>query len=85
MVDTFNNEIISSALSRTTGDPKPYYKCLEDLLALLKDNKNSSTILHTDQGAVYHSKAFAKAHENYNIIRSMSRAGTPTDNQLSNH
>ncbi|WP_228410547.1 hypothetical protein [Erysipelothrix piscisicarius] len=42
MVDTFNNEIISSALSRTTGDPKPYYKCLEDLLALLKDNKKTA-------------------------------------------
>ncbi|MDE8239015.1 IS3 family transposase [Erysipelothrix rhusiopathiae] len=83
MVDTFNNEIISSALSRITGDPKPYYKCLEDLLALLKDNKKTApTILHTDQGAVYHSKAFAKAHENYNIIRSMSRTRTPTDNPI---
>ncbi|MDE8059040.1 integrase core domain-containing protein, partial [Erysipelothrix rhusiopathiae] len=76
-------EIIGSALSRTTGDPKPYYKCLEDLLALLKDNKKTApTILPTDQGAVYHSKDFAKAHENYNIIRSMSRTRTPTDNPI---
>ncbi|AGN25281.1 integrase core domain-containing protein [Erysipelothrix rhusiopathiae] len=76
-------EIIGSALSRTTGDPKSYYKCLEDILALLKDNKKTApTILPTDQGAVYHSKAFAKAHENYNIIRSMSRTRTPTDNPI---
>ena len=40
------------------------------------------TILHTDQGAVYSSRAFAKAHEKYNIFRSMSRAGTPTDNPI---
>lgn len=43
MVDTFNNEIIGSALSRTAGDPKPYYKCLEDILSLLKDNKKNSS------------------------------------------
>lgn len=40
------------------------------------------TILHTDQGAVYSSRAFTKAHEKYNIFRSMSRAGTPTDNPI---
>lgn len=83
MIDTFNNEIISSALSRTAGDPKPYYKCLDDLLKLIEKNKKTTpTILHTDQGAVYHSKAYFKAHENYNIKRSMSRSGTPTDNPI---
>ena len=39
-------------------------------------------ILHTDQGAVYSSKAYNKLLENYNIERSMSRAGTPTDNPI---
>ena len=39
-------------------------------------------ILHTDQGAVYSSKAYNKLLENYNIQRSMSRAGTPTDNPV---
>lgn len=28
------------------------------------------------------SRAFEEAHLNYNIIRSMSRAGTPTDNPI---
>ncbi len=83
MIDTFNNEIISSALSRRPGDPRPYYKCLKDVLKLIDANKKTTpTILHTDQGVVYHSKAYAKEHENYNIIRSMSRAGTPTDNPI---
>ena len=38
--------------------------------------------LHTDQGSVYSSKAFNDALEEYNIIRSMSRAGKPTDNPI---
>ncbi len=83
MVDTFNNEIIASSLSRVAGDPKPYFKCLGKVLSLIENKKRQlPTILHTDQGAVYHSKAFAKEHENYNIIRSMSRVGTPTDNPI---
>ncbi|WP_236262198.1 hypothetical protein [Erysipelothrix anatis] len=43
MIDTFNNEIISSALSRTAGDPNPYYKCLEGLLELVEINKKSNS------------------------------------------
>ena len=42
--------------------------------------KGLETIFHTDQGTIYSSKAFNKLHENYTIKRSMSRAGTPTDN-----
>ena len=37
-------------------------------------------ILHTDQGSVYASKDFNKDLLLHNITRSMSRAGTPTDN-----
>ena len=37
-------------------------------------------ILHTDQGTVYSSKSFNELLPSYHIIRSMSRAGTPTDN-----
>ena len=36
--------------------------------------------LHSDQGAVYASKAFNELLPMYGISRSMSRAGTPTDN-----
>lgn len=37
-------------------------------------------ILHSDQGSVYSSKAFNELLPMYGIVRSMSRAGTPTDN-----
>ena len=39
-------------------------------------------ILHSDQGIVYGSKRFEKAHKAYLITRSMSRAATPTDNPV---
>ena len=81
MLDTFNNEIISSHLGRTIGDPKPYYECLEDLIKKTKE-QTAPVTLHTDQGAIYSSHAFFNAHKEYNIRRSMSRVGTPTDNPI---
>ena len=38
------------------------------------------TVLHSDQGVVYCSKAYNELLPMYNVARSMSRAGTPTDN-----
>ena len=81
ILDTFNNEIISSHLSDIPGDRRPYFRCLEDLKERIKEQKEPVT-LHTDQGSVYSSKAFNDAHKKYNIIRSMSRAGKPTDNPI---
>ena len=46
------------------------------------EGKTTPVVLHTDQGAVYASRAFAKAHNDCNIIRSMSRVGTPTDSPI---
>ena len=80
-LDTYNNEIIASHISPKTGDRKPYFKCLDDLKNIMKEQKEP-VVLHTDQGSVYSSRAFQEAHKNYNIIRSMSRAGTPTDNPI---
>lgn len=81
LLDTFNNEIISSHISRFVGDRKPYFDCLADLKSKIK-KQTEPVILHTDQGSVYCSRAFAEAHKEYNIIRSMSRVGTPTDNPI---
>lgn len=83
-VDTFNNEIIAHSLSSYPGDPLPYFNCLDDLKRQLRKmkEKTASLVLHTDQGSIYSSRAFARAHRQYNIIRSMSRAGTPTDNPI---
>ena len=84
LVDTFNNEIISHSVSPIPGDNKPYYHCLDKLnrLAGKKEEQRSQVVFHTDQGAVYSSRAFKHAHEHYNILRSMSRGGTPTDNPI---
>ena len=81
VLDTFNNEILSSHISDIPGDRRPYFSCLSDLIEKTKEQKEPVT-LHTDQGSVYSSKAFNNAHKDYNIIRSKSRAGKPTDNPI---
>lgn len=81
LLDTFDNSIISSHISHKTGDRHPYYNCLKDLKLMTKE-KTTPTILHTDQGAVYSSISFNHGLEDYNIKRSMSRVGTPTDNPI---
>lgn len=60
---------------------------INDLKSLLKTIKkrgytNLETIVHSDQGVIYTSKVFANTHKDYNIKRSMSRQGTPTDNPI---
>lgn len=79
-MDLFNNEIISYDLSSKKGDRMTYINGLNDLIEKKKEYKDLKLILHTDQGSVYSSKAFNEALQLYNIIHSMSRAGTPTDN-----
>ena len=44
--------------------------------------QSQETIFHSDQGTIYSSVAFNNAHNDYNITRSMSRIGTPTDNPI---
>ena len=85
LVDTFNNEILAHQASPVTGSNKPYYHCLEVLKKLAGKKNEEQTpqvVLHTDQGSVYSSQAYQKAHEHYNILRSMSKGGTPTDNAI---
>ena len=57
-----------------------YISGLNSLLDIKKQYPNLETVLHTDQGSVYASKSFNELLPLYNIVRSMSRAGTPTDN-----
>ena len=56
-----------------------YISGLEDLLEIKKQYPEYQMILHSDQGSVYASKAFNDLLPMY-VTRSMSRAGTPTDN-----
>ena len=79
-MDLWNNEIIAHSLSAKRGDRMTYISGLEDLIELKKQHPEYRMILHSDQGAVYASKAFNDLLPMYNIDHSMSRAGTPTDN-----
>ena len=82
-MDVFNNAIIASDISSKPGDPKPYFNCRDKLLNLLKKEGITEPVyFHTDQGSIYTSISFNQALLNNNIIRSMSRAGTPTDNPV---
>ncbi len=78
-MDLWDNEIVSHALSARRGDRMTYISGLEDLLELKKEHPEYQMILHSDQGSVYASKAFNELLPMY-VTRSMSRAGTPTDN-----
>ena len=84
LLDTFNNEILAHSVTSTPGSNKPYYHCLDVLKKLIdkREEQTSQVVFHTDQGAVYSSRAFCQAHCHYNILRSMSRGGTPTDNPI---
>jgi len=78
-MDLWNNELLSHSLSALRGDRMTYISGLKDLLELKKNCSDYQMILHSDQGSVYASKSFNELLPMY-ISRSMSRAGTPTDN-----
>ena len=79
-MDLWNNEILTYSLSGRRGDRMTYISGLNDLIELKKKYPELEMILHTDQGSVYASKSFNELLPLYNIVHSMSRAGTPTDN-----
>ena len=85
-IDVFNNEIVASSIGQFKyGNNTPiHYKALKQLIKnkIKRGYKHLETTLHTDQGTIYSSKDFQRIHKDYNIIRSMSRAGTPTDNPI---
>ncbi len=81
--DAWNKEIVGYGLSSQKGNVKTYYDGLKQVLNRIKKEQTEDLItLHTDQGSVYSSASYNKLLENYNIKRSMSRAGTPTDNPV---
>lgn len=79
-MDLWNNEILTYALSSKRGDRMTYLNGLNELMDIKKKYPELEMILHTDQGSVYSSKSFNELLPLYNIVHSMSRAGTPTDN-----
>jgi len=81
-LDLFDMEIVAYSLSDKRGDRNTYIDGLNKLLKKKEEYKGLKLLLHSDQGSVYSSKAFNELLPNYNIERSMSRAGTPTDNAV---
>jgi len=79
-MDIWNNEILSYSLSKKRGDRMTYMSGLNGLLDIKAQYPDMEMVLHTDQGSVYSSKSFNELLPLYNIVHSMSRAGTPTDN-----
>ena len=81
--DAWNKEIVGYGLSSRKGAIHSYYDGLNQVLNhIKKEQTDQLIILHTDQGSVYSSESYNKLLDDYNIERSMSRAGTPTDNSV---
>ena len=85
-IDVFNNEIVAYDLadSKHGANPSNHIRALKNLLKakIKRGYKDLETIIHSDQGVIYSSMVFTNTHKDYNIKRSMSRAGTPTDNPI---
>ena len=83
--DVFTKEMLTHRVGVRRGDRTQYLDGLEDVLQILRFDGFATSepiILHTDQGSVYSSIAYNELIKDENIIRSMSRAGTPTDNPV---
>ena len=81
--DAWNKEILGYGLASRKGSIHSYYDGLNQVLDKIKKEKiETPIILHTEQGSVYSSKSYNNLLNNFNIERSMSRAGTPTDNPI---
>lgn len=85
-LDVFNNEIVGYDVRESMfGNGVINHKnALNDMLnnKIKRGYKDLETIFHTDQGMIYSSVSFNNILKDYKIIRSMSRAGTPTDNPV---
>ena len=79
--DVFTKEILTYRIAARKGDRQQYIDGLEDVRELLKGH-TEPVVLHTDQGSVYASVAYNELIKDTVIVRSMSRAGKPTDNPV---
>lgn len=79
-LDLFNNEIVEWELS-DTFDNSLVMRPAERLLKK-KMSTEHQVLLHSDQGVQYSSAGYCNLLKEYNVIQSMSRAGTPHDNAV---
>lgn len=85
-LDVFNNEIVGYDVrdSRNGNGVLNHKEALNNMLnnKIKRGYKELETVVHTDQGSVYSSMSFNNTFNSYKVTRSMSRAGTPTDNPV---
>ncbi len=85
-LDIFNNEIVGYDVRESMhgNGILNHRKALNNMLnnKIKRGYENHETIVHTDQGSVYSSVSFNNIFNSYKVTRSMSRAGTPTDNPV---
>ena len=85
-LDVFNNEIIGYDVRESMygNGIINHREALNNMLdnKIKRGYKDLETIVHTDQGTVYSSMSFNNIFNSYKVTRSMSRAGTPTDNPV---
>ena len=79
--DVFTKEILTYRATEQRGSRTQYIDGLNDVITLLR-GASDPVVLHTDQGSVYASMAYNELIKETNIVRSMSRAGKPTDNPV---
>jgi transposase InsO family protein len=91
--DVFTKQILGRGITKNKGGNATYYDGLEQAIgkveaareaavAQLEDTGEEITVFHTDQGSVYTSVAYNAIIKEHNIVRSLSRAGKPTDNPV---
>ena len=85
-MDVFNNEIVGYDVreSMNGNNVLNHREALKNMLnnKIKRGYEHLDTIIHTDQGSVYSSVSFNNIFESCKVTRSMSRAGTPTDNPV---
>ena len=79
ILDAFTREILAYELS-TNLQVKFVLKTIEKLVAEHGCTLDDTTIVHSDQGCHYTSKAFIKALQDNHFVQSMSRKGNCWDN-----
>ncbi|MGL5041733.1 MAG: IS3 family transposase, partial [Culicoidibacterales bacterium] len=79
ILDAFDLSVVSFKVSHFI-DANLAKDTLE--IALRKTKRAQKVTLHSDQGVQYRAKTFTEYCKNNNVIQSMSRIGTPTDNAV---
>jgi transposase InsO family protein len=80
--DVFTKQILGRGVTRRRGWSEPIHDGLDQALSRLDCKSEEPLVFHTDQGTVYTSKAYNELIKDYNIVRSCSRSGKPTDNPV---